>query len=279
MTKIFIESDRLNEEWYSDLDLDYSYLWLILKLNCNKGGIINLNRRHLSYLAKFNVDLEKLKELFKDKTTLHEDKLFINDFFADQNGYSLKLNNDAVRGRLKTYFENIYFDEKILRDLGYTFFIEVEDIKIELYNIKEFLIKHKRIPKQISQIESTFLSEHKENQGPKGKPIGEPIGKPRISSSISNSISNGNGSNNKAIKNNLFNYEDIKNELKNYPNILKIKKQLKESEFKKLCNLETPKKIDRKRFIEALNDLEENDEMIINESVFESLKECLILPF
>lgn len=294
MTKRFIESDEIFENWHQELSLEYSYLWLILNLHCNKGGVITINVRYLSYLSKFEVDKDELKKNYSGRiTSVNDDKIFINDFFSKQNGYNLNLANDAIKGGLKTLFNDTNISEDHLRKLGYSFYIGGKGKKpMKIHNVAEFITQYARVPRDYGEIEDCFIqptqtSESQDRSSNKG--TGQPMGTPRSSRSNSrgNSNSNSNGSNEKwsieEIERNIdsmeFTFDYYQDTLSSLPKLSAIKKQLTSGEFELLKKCNDIKPTNKLRFWKAVGELEQEKQPIFEDSVYQSLESILQLPF
>jgi hypothetical protein len=229
MTKRFFESDLLNEEWFLELPAEYQNLWLQLNLRCNKGGIVELNSKILSLWSNFQVDIAWVKKLFKEHIKDLGKKIFINQFFANQNTYNLRLSCDAVRGGLKTYFEHKELTEEYLRKLGYRFFAGPKENIFEIKNIKEYLFQYPRSIQNIDSVDEKYLLPKNETidvNNSFSEPMGRPIGTPRNSSSNSRSNSRSNKSNKDINKKIPLKYEHYTQQVDNYENVKATKKTI-----------------------------------------------------
>ena len=84
MAKRFIDTDMFDDPWFMDLSKDGKLLWIYFITKCNHAGIIEINRKLISFQAGI-MDIETvIKELASRLVTVSEDLYFIPKFITFQ---------------------------------------------------------------------------------------------------------------------------------------------------------------------------------------------------
>jgi hypothetical protein len=116
MAKRFTDTEKWEDEWFTDLSNDYKVIWFYLLDTCDNAGIWKKNIKKLNYLCNTDISTDDLLKVFgKRITILADEKWFINKFCVVQYGHDfLQSKNKAVLSAIKklliegVQIENIY---------------------------------------------------------------------------------------------------------------------------------------------------------------------------
>lgn len=116
MAKRFTDTEKWEDEWFTDLSNDFKVIWFYLLDTCDNAGIWKKNIKKLNYLCNTNVSTDDLLKVFgKRITILADEKWFINKFCVVQYGHDfLQSKNKAVLSAIKklliegVQIDNIY---------------------------------------------------------------------------------------------------------------------------------------------------------------------------
>lgn len=117
MAKRFTDTEKWEDEWFTDLSNDYKIIWFYLLDTCDNAGIWKKNIKKLNYLCNTNVSADDLLKVFSKRITiLADEKWFINKFCIVQYGHDfLQSKNKAVLSAVKKLII-----EGVLVDNGYS---------------------------------------------------------------------------------------------------------------------------------------------------------------
>jgi hypothetical protein len=103
MAKRFTDTEKWEDEWFTELPNDYKVIWFYLLDTCDNAGIWKRNIKKLNYLCNTNVSAEDLLEVFNKRIQIvSDDKWFIKKFCIVQYGHDyLQSNNKAVKSAVK----------------------------------------------------------------------------------------------------------------------------------------------------------------------------------
>lgn len=98
MAKRFTDTDKWEDEWFTELSNDYKVIWFYLLDTCDNAGIWKKNIKKLNYLCNTDVTADDLLRVFKNRLSIITDeKWFINKFCIVQYGHDfLNSKNKAV---------------------------------------------------------------------------------------------------------------------------------------------------------------------------------------
>jgi hypothetical protein len=116
MAKRFTDTEKWEDEWFTDLSNDFKVIWFYLLDTCDNAGIWKKNIKKLNYLCNTNISTDDLLKVFgKRITILADEKWFINKFCVVQYGHDfLQSKNKAVLSAIKklliegVQIDNIY---------------------------------------------------------------------------------------------------------------------------------------------------------------------------
>lgn len=117
MAKRFTDTEKWEDEWFTDLSNDYKIIWFYLLDTCDNAGIWKKNVKKLNYLCNTNVSTDDLLKVFGKRIhILTDDKWFIKKFCIVQYGHDfLQSKNKAVLSAVKKLII-----EGVLIDNGYS---------------------------------------------------------------------------------------------------------------------------------------------------------------
>ena len=117
MAKRFTDTEKWEDEWFTDLSNDYKVIWFYLLDTCDNAGVWKKNIKKLNYLCNTNVSTDDLLKVFSKRITiLADEKWFINKFCIVQYGHDfLQSKNKAVLSAVKKLII-----EGVLVDNGYS---------------------------------------------------------------------------------------------------------------------------------------------------------------
>jgi len=103
MAKRFTDTEKWEDEWFTELPNDYKVIWFYLLDTCDNAGIWKRNIKKLNYLCNTNISAEDLLEVFNKRIQIVSDeKWFIKKFCIVQYGHDfLQSNNKAVKAAVK----------------------------------------------------------------------------------------------------------------------------------------------------------------------------------
>ncbi len=103
MAKRFTETEKWEDEWFTELSNDYKVIWFYLLDTCDNAGVWKRNIKKLNYLCNTNVTEEDLLNVFGKRIhVLADDKWFIKKFCIVQYGHDfLQSKNKAVISAVK----------------------------------------------------------------------------------------------------------------------------------------------------------------------------------
>ena len=98
MAKRFTDTDKWEDEWFTELSNDYKVIWFYLLDTCDNAGIWKKNIKKLNYLCNTDVNADDLLKVFKNRlSVITDEKWFINKFCIVQYGHDfLNSKNKAV---------------------------------------------------------------------------------------------------------------------------------------------------------------------------------------
>jgi len=110
MCKRFTETTIWEDDWFSELSVEYKLFWFYIKDNCNHAGIWKPKTRAFKLLTDVQVDLAKALGYFntgKQRVRLLESgNWFLEDFFLFQyvkSAKSLNLKNRVHKSVYESY--------------------------------------------------------------------------------------------------------------------------------------------------------------------------------
>lgn len=103
MAKRFTDTEKWEDEWFTELSNDYKVIWFYLLDTCDNAGVWKRNIKKLNYLCNTNVTEEDLLNVFGKRIhVLADDKWFIKKFCIVQYGHDfLQSKNKAVTSAVK----------------------------------------------------------------------------------------------------------------------------------------------------------------------------------
>jgi hypothetical protein len=115
MAKRFTDTEKWEDEWFTDLSNDYKVIWFYLLDTCDNAGIWKKNIKKLNYLCNTDISTDDLLKVFgKRITILADEKWFINKFCVVQYGHDfLQSKNKAVLSAIKKLLiEGVQIDNR-----------------------------------------------------------------------------------------------------------------------------------------------------------------------
>lgn len=127
MAKRFTDTEKWEDEWFTDLSNDYKVIWFYLLDTCDNAGLWKKNIKKLNYLCNTSISADDLLNVFgKRINVLTDDKWLIKKFCIVQYGHDfLQSNNKAVLSAIKKLaiegvtIENIYSNDTL--SIGYQY--------------------------------------------------------------------------------------------------------------------------------------------------------------
>jgi hypothetical protein len=129
MAQRFTDTQKWEDEWFTELSNDYKVIWMYLLDTCDNAGIWKQNIKLLNFSCNTDVSINSIAEIFKGRITkIDTDKWIINKFCVFQYGPTfLTSGNKAVISAIKkliiagcidvntngTYSPKIVFDNTI----------------------------------------------------------------------------------------------------------------------------------------------------------------------
>jgi hypothetical protein len=129
MAQRFTDTQKWEDEWFTELSNDYKVVWMYLLDTCDNAGIWKQNVKLLNFSCNTKITIDELAETFKGRITkIDTDKWIINKFCIFQYGPAfLTSGNKAVISAIKklvitgcidvntngTYTPKILFDNSI----------------------------------------------------------------------------------------------------------------------------------------------------------------------
>jgi hypothetical protein len=103
MAQRFTDTQKWEDEWFTEMSNDYKIIWIYLLDTCDNAGIWKQNIKLLNFSCGTNISLERLAEIFKGRITkIDTDKWIINKFCVYQYGIDfLNSKNKAVLSAIK----------------------------------------------------------------------------------------------------------------------------------------------------------------------------------
>lgn len=103
MAKRFTDTEKWEDEWFTELSNDYKVIWFYLLDTCDNAGVWKRNIKKLNYLCNTNITEEDLLNVFGKRIhVLTDDKWFIKKFCIVQYGHDfLQSKNKAVTSAIK----------------------------------------------------------------------------------------------------------------------------------------------------------------------------------
>ena len=98
MAKRYTDSEKWQDNWFTDLTNDQKIIWIYLLDHCDNAGIWKMNIRNLNYFCSTNISVEEFIFIFSKRLTKINEELFlINKFCSFQYGPDfLNSKNKAV---------------------------------------------------------------------------------------------------------------------------------------------------------------------------------------
>lgn len=84
MAKRFIDTDLFDDPWFMDLSKDGKLLWIYFITKCNHAGVVEINRRLVSFQTGIRDIGSVIKELANRLVTVSKDLYFIPKFITFQ---------------------------------------------------------------------------------------------------------------------------------------------------------------------------------------------------
>ena len=103
MAQRFTDTQKWEDEWFTEMSNDYKIIWIYLLDTCDNAGIWKQNIKLLNFSCGTSISLERLAEIFKGRITkIDTDKWIINKFCVYQYGIDfLNSKNKAVLSAIK----------------------------------------------------------------------------------------------------------------------------------------------------------------------------------
>jgi hypothetical protein len=98
MAKRYTDSEKWQDNWFTDLTNDQKIIWIYLLDHCDNAGIWKMNIKNLNYFCSTNISVEEFILIFNKRLTkLNEEQFLINKFCSFQYGPDfLNSKNKAV---------------------------------------------------------------------------------------------------------------------------------------------------------------------------------------
>jgi hypothetical protein len=95
MAKRYTDSEKWQDNWFTDLTNDQKVIWIYLLDHCDNAGIWKMNMKNLNYFCSTNISVEDFIFTFQKRLTrINEELFFINKFCLFQYGPDF-LNNKS----------------------------------------------------------------------------------------------------------------------------------------------------------------------------------------
>jgi hypothetical protein len=103
MAQRYTDTQKWEDEWFTELPNDFKVIWFYLLDTCDNAGIWKQNIKLLNFSCGTNITLDELAEIFKGRITkIDSDKWIINKFCVFQYGIGfLQSGNKAVISAIK----------------------------------------------------------------------------------------------------------------------------------------------------------------------------------
>lgn len=103
MAQRYTDTQKWEDEWFTELSNDFKVIWFYLLDTCDNAGIWKQNIKLLNFSCGTNITLDELAEIFKGRITkIDSDKWIINKFCVFQYGIGfLQSGNKAVISAIK----------------------------------------------------------------------------------------------------------------------------------------------------------------------------------
>jgi hypothetical protein len=98
MAKRFTDTEKWEDEWFTELSNDYKVIWFYLLDTCDNAGIWKQNIKKLNYLCSTNITADELLKVFGNRIIkIADEKWFIKKFCIVQYGHDfMNSKNKAV---------------------------------------------------------------------------------------------------------------------------------------------------------------------------------------
>ena len=80
MAQRFTDTQKWEDEWFTEMSNDYKIIWIYLLDTCDNAGIWKQNIKLLNFSCGTNISLERLAEIFKGRITkIDTDKVLADE--------------------------------------------------------------------------------------------------------------------------------------------------------------------------------------------------------
>jgi len=102
MAKRFTDSEKWQDNWFTELTNDQKVIWIYLLDHCDNAGVWKMNMKNLNYFCSTNISVEYFIFTFQKRLTrINEEQFIINKFCLFQYGPDfLTSKNKAVTSAL-----------------------------------------------------------------------------------------------------------------------------------------------------------------------------------
>lgn len=112
MTRRFTDTQKWEDDWFSDLSLKNKIIWLCVLDCCDHVGIYKRNDKMLKYFTNEDVGFDQVTFLFREKILLLNEDAFIVEDFARLQYEKLNKSNVVHQSAIKTLVKyGLSFDE------------------------------------------------------------------------------------------------------------------------------------------------------------------------
>tara|TARA_R110000868_G_scaffold301634_1_gene562030 strand:+ start:82 stop:687 length:606 start_codon:yes stop_codon:yes gene_type:complete len=82
MAKRFTDSEKWQDNWFTELTNDQKVIWIYLLDHCDNAGIWKMNMKNLNYFCSTNISVEYFIFTFQKRLTRIDEELFIINKFC-----------------------------------------------------------------------------------------------------------------------------------------------------------------------------------------------------
>ena len=87
MAKRFTDSEKWQDNWFTELTNDQKVIWIYLLDHCDNAGVWKMNMKNLNYFCSTNISVEYFIFTFQKRLTrINEEQFIINKFCLFQYG-------------------------------------------------------------------------------------------------------------------------------------------------------------------------------------------------
>jgi hypothetical protein len=136
MAKRYTDSEKWQDNWFTDLTNDQKIIWIYLLDHCDNAGLWKININNLNYFCSTNLSVGELLSIFNKRLTqINVDVCLINKFCVYQYGLDfLNSKNKAVESAInKLILVGLVkkIDEKYTLSIPYQYSIDTPKDKEE----------------------------------------------------------------------------------------------------------------------------------------------------